>query len=62
MDFTSREMFVEGGNTTEAPIFISYSITVSRDRISLELLITSLNDINVISCNLYNTELNSPCW
>jgi hypothetical protein len=61
MDFMRKAWFVAGGHTTTAPSLITYSSVVSRNSIRLAFLITALNDINIMSCDLENAYLNAPC-
>ena len=61
MDFTWKAWFVAGGHTTEAPSSITYSSVVSKDSVWLSFTITSVNGVNVMSCNLENAYLNAMC-
>ncbi len=49
------------GFRSEAPASVMYSSVVARDSIHLAFLIASLNDVDILSCNLENAFLNAPC-
>jgi hypothetical protein len=61
MDFSWKARFVAGGHTTEAPTSMTYSSVVSCESVRLAFLIATLNDIDIMSCDLENTYLNAKC-
>ena len=61
MDFTRKARFVAGGHMTEAPTFITYSSIVSRESVKIAFLITALNDLDVMLCDIGSAYLNAPC-
>ena len=61
MDLTRKARFVAGGHLTEPPTSITYSSVVSRDSVRLAFLIATLNDIEIIACDVGNAYLNAPC-
>jgi hypothetical protein len=61
MDFTQKARFVTGRHTTTAPSSMTYSSVVLRDSVWLAFLIAALNDIDIMSCDLENAYLNTPC-
>jgi hypothetical protein len=61
IDFTRKARFVAGGHTTSAPSLLTYSSVVSRDSVHLAFLIAALNNIDIMSCDLENANLNAPC-
>ena len=52
MDFTHKCCFVAGGHMTEAPSTNMYSSIISHDSIRLAFLITALNGVDILSCDL----------
>jgi hypothetical protein len=61
MDFTRKARFVASGHTTTAPSLMTYSSIVLRNSVRLAFLIDVLNDIDIMSCDLENAYLNTPC-
>ena len=61
MDFTWKAQFVAGGHTTEAPALMAYSSVVSHNSIHLASFIVDLNDIDIMSMDLENTFIHTPC-
>jgi len=61
MDFTRKARFVAGGHVTEAPAAMTYSSVVSRESVRLGFMITALNDLDIMACDLENAYLNAPC-
>lgn len=61
MDFTRKARFVANGLTTETPASITYSSVVSRDSVRLAFLIATLNELDIMSCNIGDAYLNAPC-
>ena len=52
---------VANGATTERPASLTYSSVVSRDSVRLAFLITELNELDAIICNVGNAYLNAQC-
>jgi hypothetical protein len=61
MDLTRKARFVAGGHLTEPPASITYSSVVSRDSVRLAFLISALNNLNIMACDVGNAYLNAPC-
>jgi hypothetical protein len=61
MDFTRKARFVAGGHMTEASNSLSYSSVVSRESVKIAFLIAALNGLDIMSCNIGNAYLNTPC-
>jgi hypothetical protein len=62
MDFTRKVCFVAGGHTITAPSSMTCSSVISRDSIQLAFLIASLNDLNIMSCDLENAPRREKIW
>ena len=60
-DFTWKARFVANGSKTEVPFSLTYLSIMPRDSVRLEFLITSLNDLDVMSCYIGISYLNSSC-
>jgi hypothetical protein len=60
MDFTRKARFLANGHVTDPPTSLTYSSIVSRDSIRLEILIVALSDLEVLSADLGNANLNAP--
>mmetsp|Transcript_6957 Transcript_6957/g.15347 ORF Transcript_6957/g.15347 Transcript_6957/m.15347 type:complete len:588 (-) Transcript_6957:1134-2897(-) len=61
MDFSRKARFVAGGHMTDTPSSLTYSSVVSRDSVKIAFLITALNDIDVLACDIGNAYLNAEC-
>ena len=61
IDFTRNSILISYGIKTEAPVALSYSTVVPRDKVRLEFLIAELNDLDVIACKIVNAYFNAPC-
>jgi hypothetical protein len=61
MDFTRKASFVTGSHATTTLSSMTYSSIVSRDSIQLAFLMASLNDLDIMPCDLENAYLNAPC-
>ena len=59
--FTRKARLVGDGHKTDTPSSITYSSVVSRDSVRLGLMLASLNDLNVASCDIGNAYLNADC-
>ena len=54
-DFRSKSQLVAGGNITETPLTITYSIIVSRETMSIVLMIYSLNELGIKVLDMKNS-------
>ena len=52
MEFIRKSWFVSGGHKTEPPESVTYASVVSRDNVRGALLLSSLNDIDVLSTDI----------
>ena len=59
--FNRKERLVADGYTTALPSYITYSSVVSRERVRISFLLTSLNDLEIFACNIGNAYLNTKC-
>ena len=55
------ESLVVDGHKVEKPSSVTYSSVVSRDSVTLALLVASLNDLDIHECNIGNTYLDANC-
>jgi hypothetical protein len=53
--------FVAGGHMTKTPMSITYSSVVSRDSVRIAFLIITLNDLDIMACDVSNAYLNALC-
>ena len=60
-NFRHKARFVTGGHTTETPTSLTYSSVVSRDSVRIILLITALNGLQVMACDIQNAYLTVNC-
>ena len=56
-----KARLVANGNETDAPATLTYSSVVSRDSVRIALLIASLNDVEVLACDIQNAYLTADC-
>jgi Reverse transcriptase (RNA-dependent DNA polymerase) len=61
MDLTRKARFVAGGHVTETPTSITYSSVISHNSVWIAFLITALNDLKIVACDVGNAYLNDPC-
>ena len=61
MGFTWKSIFVDNGSKTEVPVYLTYSIVVSRDIVRLAFLIAALNYLDLMACDIGNEYINAPC-
>ena len=59
--FRRKSCYVGGGHTTTAPTSLTYSSVVSRDSVRIALLISAVNDLKVLSCDIQNVYLTVKC-
>ena len=60
-NFRQKARLVGGGNMNEAPSSITYSSVVSRDSIRIALIITALNGLDLLACDIQNAYLTAKC-
>ena len=60
-NFRRKARFVAGGHTSETPTSLTYSSVVSRDSVCIILLITALNDLKIMACDIQNAYLMADC-
>jgi hypothetical protein len=61
MDFTRKARFVAEGYRAEAPASMIYSSVAQKDSVRIAFLLSALNDIPLLSCDVMNAYLNAPC-
>ena len=54
-DLRSKPQLVAGGNITETPLTITYSIIVSREKMRIVLMIYSLNELGIKVLDMNNS-------
>jgi Reverse transcriptase (RNA-dependent DNA polymerase) len=59
MDFTLKARFVAGGHLTDPPKETVYSSVVTRESVRIFFLISALNDLDVLACDVQNAYLNA---
>ena len=60
-NFRRKARLVAGGHTTDPPSSLTYSSVVSRDSVRILLLIASLNDLDILACDIQNAYLTAEC-
>jgi Reverse transcriptase (RNA-dependent DNA polymerase) len=60
-NFRRKARLVANGNETQAPLTMTYSSVVSRDSVCIAILITALNDLKLLSCDIQNAYLTADC-
>ena len=60
-NFHQKSRFVASRHTTETPASLTYSSVVSHDTIRIALTIATLNDLQVMSCDIQNAYLTAAC-
>ncbi len=60
-NFRRKARLVANGNQTEAPPTLTYSSVVSRDSVRIALLIASLNELQLLACDIQNAYLTADC-
>jgi Reverse transcriptase (RNA-dependent DNA polymerase) len=61
-NFRRKARLVANGNETEAPATLTYSSVVSRDSVRIALTIASLNQLEILACDIQNAYLMADCW
>ena len=57
--FTRKARLVADVHTTSPPSSITYSSVLSRESVKIVFLLSSLNDLDIFSCDIGNTYLNA---
>ena len=60
-NFRRKARLVANGNETEAPASLTYSSVVTRDSVRIALLLASLNELEVLACDIQNAYLTADC-
>jgi hypothetical protein len=60
-NFRRKARLVANGNETEAPATLTYSSVVSRDSVRIALTIASLNQLEILACDIQNAYLTADC-
>ena len=60
-NFCRKARYVADGHKTDTPSHITYSSVVSRDSVRIMLLITALNELDILSGDIENAYLTAPC-
>ena len=60
-NFRRKARLVANGNETETPASLTYSSVVSRDSVRIALLVASLNELEVLACDIQNAYLTADC-
>jgi hypothetical protein len=60
-NFRRKARLVANGNETEAPAALTYSSVVSRDSVRIALTIASLNQLEILACDIQNAYLTAEC-
>jgi hypothetical protein len=60
-NFRRKARLVANGNETETPSTLTYSSVVSRDSVRIALLVASLDNLQLPSCNIQNVYLTADC-
>lgn len=59
--FTRKARLVADGHRTAPPSSMTYSSVVSRDSVRIAFLLASLNDLDILACDVGNAYLNASC-
>jgi hypothetical protein len=60
-NFRRKARLMANGNETEAPAALTHSSVVTRYSVRIALLIASLNDLQLLACNIQNAYLTADC-
>ena len=60
-NFTRKARLVADGHKTDPPLTNTYSTVVSRDSVRIAFLYASLNDLDVLGCDVSNAYLYAEC-
>ena len=62
LDLTRKARLVAGGHRNKnVPTFTTFSTVASRDRVRLMFLLAALNDLKLLSADIWNAYLNAKC-
>jgi hypothetical protein len=61
MNLQRKDRLCAGGHATDPPAAITYASVVFRESVGIALTIAALNDLRVMSADIQNAYLNSPC-
>jgi hypothetical protein len=56
-----KARYVAGGHMTDPPVTSTYASVVTRDSVRIGLLIAALNGLEILSADIQNAYLTSPC-
>ena len=59
--FRRRARLVANAIETEAPAALTYLIILSQESVMIALLLASLNDLEILACNIQNAYLSANC-
>jgi hypothetical protein len=60
-NFWRKARLVANGNEIETPAALTYSSVVSRESVRIALLLASLNDLEILACDIQNAYLTANC-
>ena len=60
-NFRRKAQFFADGNKTNTPMEMTYSSVVSRDLVSIVLMISAINDLDVLACDIDNAYIMADC-
>ncbi len=60
-NFRRKARLTANGNKTESPAALTYLSMVSHDSVRFALLVASLNDLRLLSCDVQNAYLTADC-
>ena len=60
-NFRRKARMVDGGHTKMSPLSLIYLSVISRDSVRIALTIASLNDLEVMACDIQNAYLTAQC-
>lgn len=60
-NFRCKARLVANGNETDAPPTLTYLSVASRDSVRIALLVASLNELEVLVCDIQNAYLTADC-
>lgn len=60
-NYRRKARLVADGHKVETPPSLTYSSVVSRDSVRIAMLLASLNDVEILACDIQNAFLTAPC-
>ena len=60
-NFRRKARLVANGNETDTPAALTYSSVVSRESVRIALLLASLNELEILACDIQNAYLTATC-